>query len=204
MKKKKLLIVVAPVSASIVIAGIIIGLHNNIMMGTYVNSIVSNEMKVYKENISSLNREKERINGEIAQADEFLKTNEDLVSEVESLNDSLTSYNNDISAAKKKNENLKTQISDKKNYLEKLSELKTETVGDAKKLSEGEYKCPAQLDAGRYKAEGSGKIYLYNIAHTLKENLNLATIDTHSYTFEIASGESLRVEGDVKLTNINN
>lgn len=201
-KKRFILTVVLPVCISLLIGILIIVLNNNFILNSRAIAIVASEKSNFNSQISELKKERDKLEGEIADYDKTLADNSLLTEEVEALKSELEHYVSDVDAAKARSEKLKVQITEKKTYLDSLSKIESETEGDSLKLSDGEYKCPSELPSGRYKAEGTGKLYRYSISNSLTLKEDLSTIDTHSYTFDLEAGETIKIEGTLTLTEL--
>lgn len=203
-KKKFLLTVVLPVCLSIIAGLLIIILNYNNVLGTRARAVVSNEKAQLNEEISQLSAEKDSLTAQISSYDETLSANASEVQEIDTLSNELQTYTTDIENMKSRITEIDSQISEKSIYLSGLDTLPKESEGEKITLSKGEYKCPADIKAGRYRAEGSGIIYIYSIANSLTAKEDLSTIDTHSYTFDIKSGESIKIDDSVTLTEVTN
>ena len=111
-------------------------------------------------------------------------------------------YGTSESELRKKIAEAEKKISEKTEYLSSITDIPVEVQGEKKTLKSGEYKSPSQIKAGRYTAEGNGTIYLYTISNSLRLKENLSLINSHSYTFEITSGETLKIDGTVSITEL--
>lgn len=204
MTKKQLIItVILPVLISIIIGVVIILFHNEIGIASIAHSVVSTEKRNMSDELSHFQKEKAELLNKQSEYDKVINENSTLISEVDTLKKELENYETDISNAKERNSELDTQLQSKRLYLDNLSKIGNQTEGEQKKLKTGEYKCPSEIESARYKAEGTGKIYVYTIANSLKDNVDLSVIDSHSYTFDLSSGEKIKIDGEVNLTKIN-
>lgn len=204
MTRKKIILTIAlPVALSIAAGCTILAFHNSIGIKSNAYSLVAKEKSDMSSAISSLNEEKKQLEEDQSEYDKILNDNYTLINEVDSLYDQVELYNTDIENAKSQNEELNSQLESKQAYLDSLEQIPESSEGNKVKLKEGEHKCPSDIKAGRYKAEGTGKLYLYNIAGSLKTGVkDLSTIDSNTFTFDIASGEKIKVEGDISITEI--
>lgn len=200
--KKFLLTTVLPVALSIVVGILIIAINNNFILKSKARTIVMSEKKEFTANINSLKSEEKELTKASAAYDEILAQNTFLIEEVETLKSTHDGYVADIESAKSTIAELDTIIADKQAYYDSLSGIEQETEGDSISLRTGDYKCPSSIKPGRYTAEGTGKIYFYTIANTLKDKIDLSVTDTHSYTFDITSGESIKIDGSLTLTKV--
>ncbi len=198
--KKFYLTTVLPILLSVVAAVVIVLLNSSSILHTRAATRVANEKGAMRAGISDMKNEQKELRREEAEYDKVIEDNQKLIGEVESLRQELESYNTDINRGAEKNSGLDASLADKQTYLDSLNDIQPETEGGTRKLKEGTYKSPADLPAGKYRAEGSGKLYLKDISNRQKDKADLATTDTHSYVFEIAEGESIKTEGDITLT----
>lgn len=198
---KSFYITMIPIIVSVVIGVLLLVFHNSIGTGSKAALMVAKEKSDMNSQLSELNSQIDDLNLEIAGYNQTINANSTLINEVTSLNNELDSYNADLENAKQKNSELNSQIAEKQEYLDNLSSIGSESgEGDSRELKDGEYKCPADLKSGRYRAEGEGTLYVYNIANDLTVRENLSTIDSHSYEFELSSGEKIKIEGTLTLT----
>ncbi len=194
-------ITMIPIIVSVVIGVLLLVFHNSIGTSSKAALMVAGEKNDMNSQISELNSQIDDLNVEIAGYNQIINANSTLINEVTSLNSELDSYNADLENARQRNSELNSQLTEKQEYLDNLSSIGTDSAeGEARELKDGEYKCPADLKSGRYRAEGEGTIYVYNIANSLTVRENLSTIDSHSYEFEISSGEKIKIEGEVSIT----
>ena len=202
-RKKFILTIALPVALSIAAAGCILYFHNSIGIKSNAYSLVASEKSDMSSSISELKNEKTELTDEQSGYDKTIQENYTLINEVDSLYSQLEGYETDIQNAQALSTELDSQLESKKAYLDGLEQIPEESEGKTITLKEGEHKCPSDIKAARYKAEGTGKLYIYNIAGSLKTSVkDLSTMDSHSYTFEISSGEKIKTEGDITLTEI--
>lgn len=203
MKNKKFLLTSAlPVALSLLIGIPIITVTNDFILKSKASSIVAAEKKDYSSEIKSLESEKKALEAKSEEYDTALKENTAHLEEIEALKSSLEAYTSDLQKATETIAGLDKSIADKQAYLGSLSDLQTAAETETVKLKSGDYKCPSDLKEGRYTAEGSGKLYFYTIANTLKDIVDLSVTDSHSYTFDIVSGESIKAESEITLTRL--
>lgn len=197
------LITMLPILISVVIGVVLLLFHDSIGTGSKAALIVAAERNDMSSQISSMNAEIDSLNSDIEGYNKIIDENSTLINEVNSLNSELESYNTDLENARQHNTELKSQVESKQNYLNELNDMEdTGSEGTARTLQEGEYKCPADIEKGRYRAEGDATIYIYNIANSLTVREDLSTNDSGSYEFDLDSGEKLKVDGEITLTPI--
>ncbi|MGN0163848.1 MAG: coiled-coil domain-containing protein [Candidatus Ornithomonoglobus sp.] len=194
-RKKFILTIVVPVAVSIIIGIIIIIFSNSFIIPSKVRVAADSEKSRLGAETAELQKQKEELEKQIEAYDNEISKCESLLTEIQKRQDTLEDYESELEETKEKIAGLDKQIEEKNNILNALSDVKEETEGESKELDEGEYKCPADIAAGRYTIEGDAKIYLYSLANTLSKKEDLSTLDTHSFKLEITSGESLKVEG---------
>lgn len=204
MQKKQFMLTVAlPVLLSILIGIVIILLNRSYILESRAKAQIASERSRYSEEIDKLKKEQASLNSETEKYDKTLEENKQLVAEIDTLTNELNSYTTDVEDAAARQTSLDEQITEKKNYLSGLDSISEETEGTSRTLKEGEYKCPGDLPAGRYKAEGEATIYLYDISpSSLRDKQDLSTVDSHTYTFTLQSGDTFKTDGEVKLTDM--
>lgn len=202
--KNFILTVILPIFVSIVIGIIVIVLNSQSVLKTQASAVVANEKRAMNSAMSGLKEEKKRLEKEAAQYDKTLEDNRLLLDEVNALTAELNDYTTAIEKAKETSVSLDTAISEKTAYNESLSAMSGNNTGGTKSYTNVKLKSPSDLKPGRYKAEGKGTLMLYTIAGTLQDKQNLALLDTQTYTFDIASGQSLKIEGTLSITEIIN
>ena len=113
-------------------------------------------------------------------------------------------YNKSIEHAKQTIAELDTSIAQKTEHMESLQSLASNIAGKTKVYKDTKLNIPLDMKSGRYKAEGTGTLMIYSISGTALSDkvTDLSLIDTHSYTFDIESGQSIVIKGTVSLTEI--
>lgn len=200
--KNFLLTVILPVIISLIIGILIIVLNNQSVLNTRALTQVLGEKNAMNSAISSLSQEKKELLYTQADYEKQIEDNRLLFEEIQALTTELNSYTESIDSAKSTIAELDKTITDKKKYNESLDSLSKETQSGTKSYKNTKLNVPQNIAAGRYKAQGTGTILIYTIAGTLEEKQNLSVLDSHSYTFNITSGQSIKIEGTVSLTRI--
>ncbi|MGN1115926.1 MAG: hypothetical protein ACI4TH_05115 [Candidatus Ornithomonoglobus sp.] len=194
-RRKFILTVAVPVILSMIIGAVIIIFSNKFIMPSKARAAAAAEKSNLVTEAAELQKQKEALEKQIADYDTKLSDQEGLITEMKKRQETLADYESELEETDAKIAEIDKLIEEKNNILNSLSDIAKETEGKATELKEGEYKCPSDIDAGRYLIEGDAKIYLYSIANTLSKKEDLSTLDTHSFKLEITSGETLKVEG---------
>lgn len=200
--KKFFLTVILPVFVSIVVGIIIVALNSNALLKTQATAVVSGEKNKFAAEMSKLKSEKKELSQTAAKYDKMLEENQLLLEEINALTAELNDYTTAIEKAKETITSLDTSITEKTSYNDSLSSLSADTDGSSKSYKDTKLNIPTDLKAGRYRADGEGKLMIYTIAGTLQDKQDLSLLDTHSYTFDISSGQSVKIEGALSLTEI--
>ena len=195
--------VIIPVFISIIVGIAIVVLNSSSILKTQASAVVASEKKQFKAEMTELKKEKKELNSEAGEYDKTLEENRLLLEEINSLTAELNDYTTSIESAKETIASLDNSIAEKTAYNESLSSLSGNEAGSTKSYTNKKLNVPSDLKAGRYKAEGTGTVMIYTIAGTLQDRQNLSLVDTHSYTFVVTSGQSLKIEGTISLTEIN-
>lgn len=191
---------IVPICLSVIAGILVVALNSRSILHTRAASIVEYEKSEMRDKISELKDEKKELEQKEAEYTKEISKNELLRSEIDALKENIKGYDSDIARASEKNAELDKALNEKQAYLEGLSDIAPVGPGGKYTLKDDDYKCPSDIPAGKYIAKGSGKLYLKDISNRRKDKADLSTIESNTYTFEIASGESLTVEGSVELT----
>ena len=200
--KNFLLTVILPIFISIIIGVIVIVLNSENILHTQSSAVIVSEKKQMSDNMSDLKVKKKELMRKAAEYDKTLEDNQILIDEIKALTDELNDYTENIESAKTTITELDSAIADKTAYNESLTSVSGGEIGKSKSYTNIKLQIPSDLKAGRYKAEGKGTLLIYTIAGSLREKQNLSLLDTHSYTFDIASGEAIKIEGTLSITEI--
>ena len=200
--KNFLLTVILPIFISIIIGVIVIVLNSENILHTQSSAVIASEKKQMSDNMSDLKVEKKELMRKAAEYDKTLEDNQILIDEIKALTDELNDYTENIESAQTTITELDSAIADKTAYNESLASVSGGEIGKSKSYTNIKLQIPSDLKAGRYKAEGKGTLLIYTIAGSLREKQNLSLLDTHSYTFDIASGEAIKIEGTLSITEI--
>lgn len=202
--KNFLLTVILPIPISICIGIVIILLNSHSVLNTRATAAVMSEKKTFNAEIGNMKKEKEDLQYKAAEYDKTIEDNRILLDEINTLTDTLNEYTTSIENAQATIASLDTAITEKTAYNESLNGVTADTPGTSKSYSDTKLSSPADISAGCYKAEGNGTILIYSIAGTLEDKQDLSVIDSHSYTFNLTSGQAIKIEGTVSITEIIN
>lgn len=200
--KNFLLTFFLPIGISLIIGVVIISLNSQSILNTKATAQIISEKNEMNSGISTLSAEKKDLLYTEADYNRQIEDNRLLFDEIQALTTELNSYIESIDAANQTIARLDKTIAEKKAYNESLNSLSPQTQTGTKKYSNIKLNIPQDLAAGRYKAEGTGTLLIYTIASTLEEKQNLSVLDSHSYTFNLSSGQSIKIEGTLSLTKI--
>lgn len=200
--KNFLLTVILPIFISIIAGIVIIVLNSKSILLTRATASVEAEKRAMTHEISELNSEKDELTAISAEYDKTLEENKFLLGEVTRLTEDLANCITEIENAGLIIKELDTAIETKTAFNNSLEGVTASKPGDTLKFTNKKLNIPTDLKAGRYKAEGTGTLMIYTIAGTLQDKKNLSLTDTNTYTFDIASGQSLKIEGTLSITQI--
>lgn len=200
--KNFLLTVILPIFISIIAGIVIIVLNSKSILLTRATASVEAEKRAMTHEMSELNSEKDELTAISAEYDKTLEENKFLLGEVIRLTEDLANCITEIENAGLIIKELDTAIETKTAFNNSLEGVTASKPGDTLKFTNKKLNIPTDLKAGRYKAEGTGTLMIYTIAGTLQDKKNLSLTDTNTYTFDIASGQSLKIEGTLSITQI--
>lgn len=201
--KNFILTVILPVVISIIIGTVVILLNSTSILNTRAATVVLKEKQEMTNSINDLQKRKKELTYTQADLDKKLEDNRILFDEVTTLEAELKGYTEDAEAAKITIAELDKTIAEKTQYNNNLNNITSQSAGTTKKYTNIKLNVPADIPASRYKAEGTGKILIYTIAGTLADKQDLSLLDSHSYSFNISSGQYIKIEGTLSLTSIN-
>lgn len=204
ISKKIFLAATIPLVIAVAAGSAIIICHNSFGNETYCLSLVANEKNEMQNSIDELVSKRKQLLSDNDKYDILINENGLKTSEIDSLIEEYDSYTLKLDELKENETSLDDQIITKKSYIEQLDQISVPVTGEKKTFSAGEYKCPSQIPAGRYMIEGSGYFYIYSIANTASLKENLSTIDTHSFVFDIAEGESIKLTEECSISSVEN
>lgn len=202
--KNFILTIILPIIISIFIGIIIIVLNSNSILNTRAVAIIAQEKEQLSNDFTTLQKQKKDLEYTAADLDKKLEDNRILLEEITALNTELDGYNESITSANETIAELDKAIQGKTKYNDSLNNLDSQVSGTTKKYTNIKLNVPSDINAGRYKAEGTGKLYIYTIAGTLEDKQDLSILDSHSYSFNINSGQYIKIEGALSLTEILN
>lgn len=200
--KNFLLTVILPIFISIIAGIVIIVLNSKSILLTRATASVEAEKRAMTHEMSELNSEKDELTAISAEYDKTLEENKFLLGEVTRLTEDLANCITEIENAGLIIKELDIAIETKTAFNNSLEGVTASKPGDTLKFTNKKLNIPTDLKAGRYKAEGTGTLMIYTIAGTLQDKKNLSLTDTNTYTFDIASGQSLKIEGTLSITQI--
>ena len=200
--KNFLLSVILPIFISILAGIVIIILNSKSVLLTRATASVEAEKRTMTREMSELKSEKDDLTAISAGYDKTLEENKILVSEVTRLTEDLANCISEIENAGLTIKELDSAIETKTAFTNSLDGIVASKPGDTVKFTNKKLNIPTDLKAGRYKAEGAGTLMIYTIAGTLQDKKDLSLTDTNTYTFDISSGQSLKIEGTLSITQI--
>ncbi len=200
--KKFILTAVLPIIISIILGIIIIAVNSNMIINMRAKATISNEKEQMEKDINSFEDQKISLQYTAANLDKKIEDDRILLEEILALEKELENYNNDIADANTTITQLDNSIAEKTKYNENLDKLSNQSVTSEKTYTDVKLNVPNDISSGRYTATGTGKLFIYTIANTLQEKQDLSLLDSHSYTFNISSGQYIKIEGTITLTNI--
>ena len=123
--------------------------------------------------------------------------------EVEAHEEQLAELSAQIAAARASIEDLDEQIAQKEEQAQQVDSISAGTVGRAKTLKKGSYKCPDDFAEGSYKISGeSGSILVYDSSKKLRLSQTLSMLDNNEFTIQLKEKESFEVTSDVTIQTV--
>lgn len=200
--KNFILTVILPIFISILIGIIIIILNSQSILHTRATAVIASEKSSMNSSMSDMKKEKTNLLKKAAEYDKILEDNKLLLDEINSLTNELADYTESINNSNQTIKDLDTAIADKTAYNESLNSITQSTKGEKKSYTNKTLTVPLDISAGRYIAEGQGTLMIYTGTKLNDKAHDLSLTDTHSYTFDVKSGQSVKIVGTLSLTKI--
>ena len=126
------------------------------------------------------------------------------------LNTKIAERTGEITAMKTETETAKKSIEETKSKTEAASKTLNSlnagmnlSRGKSVEVGPGGLRCPDTIGAGRYIAEGDGVLTIIAVNGAARVSEDLLTIDTGTYTFDLADGERVKTNnGNITLTEL--
>ena len=200
MRKKVFYLTIAlPVFLALIAGIVIVVLNSKSILHTRAEARVYEERNAMNSEMNSMREEQKILKRDEAKYDKIIDDNRSIINNVDALKSQIAQYDTDLENANARNAELDNSILENQAYLDSLNSIRETSDGEELVFKDCDAKSPDKIPPGKYRAEGSGILILKNIANMQKDRIDLSTIDTHSYVFEIASGESIKVKGEIKL-----
>lgn len=161
------------------------------------------------------------MTAELASENEQLKTRRDILKNdvgsktddtpyKDELNTKIAERTGEITAMKTETETAKKSIEETKSKTEAASKTLNAlnagmnlSRGKSVEVGTGGLQCPDAIGAGRYIAEGDGVLTIIAANGAARVSEDLLTIDTGTYTFDLAEGERVKTNnGSITLTEL--
>lgn len=200
---KKNIIIIA------VIAVVILILAVSSVFFTYGHAVKSQAKNNFQNELSSLETENYKLEKKrselkdyVSETESDIETKYEIGLEAEEYTSKLEAVKQEAEAAEQTLAELEASIEKKQEYLKQADSIKPLTEGNIISVTAETLECPSDISPGRYIAEGSGNLLIYTSANKLRISEILTSIDTNSFTFDIESGESVKVTDSVIFTEL--
>lgn len=200
---KKNIIIIA------VIAVVILILAVSSVFFTYGHAVKSQAKNNFQNELSSLETENYKLEKKrselkdyVSETESDIETKYEIGLEAEEYTSKLDAVKQEAEAAEQTLAELEASIEKKQEYLKQADSIKPLTEGNIISVTAETLECPSDISPGRYIAEGSGNLLIYTSANKLRISEVLTSIDTNSFTFDIESGESVKVTDSVIFTEL--
>lgn len=159
---------------------------------------VGNEIRTYAKENAEIEKKQEKIRNDIFELDSKIREKSGTADYAASLDETKRL----LDEAKQTDAALDAEIEKKREYLKNSKNISALKRGRTVSVSDETLRCPSQIEAGRYIAEGDGYLLVYSSSNSLRLSEDLKKLDTNSYTFDLAEGESMRVSGSASVTEL--
>lgn len=199
--KRKIIIIAAAVVvvAAAVAAGF--GAHT-LGISRTANAEFKREYNELIEANEELNKRKDALRDEISAIERDIESKSEISEEAQEYADRLNEIKAEVERANRTLTEQDETIKKKNEYIEKSDGIKILSRGRSVSLSDKTLKCPDDIAAGRYIAEGRGNLLIYNTENKLRISEDISSIDTNSFTFDIEEDESVKATETLTLTTL--
>ena len=184
-------IILAAVTAGLSFAAYHFGKVYNIH--SQASMLLNREISELNTQYNNINSQKQMLENQKKDLQSQISDKSYINKEIETSVKQTDKLTKDIQEAKNKIAVLDTQIAEKKNTLLKIEAIASAASGKRLTLKEGTYECPGNIAPGRYTISGKNTLLIYNSSNSLKISENLSRLDDNSFTFNIESGEKIRI-----------
>lgn len=204
MKVDKKHIIIIAAAAVIVILAVSAGFfaHSHATKSQAKNNF-KNELSALETENYKLEKKRSELKDSVSETESDIEAKNEIGLEAEEYINKLEATRQEVEAANQTLSNLETSIEKKQEYLKQADSIKPPVEGNILSVMSETLDCPSDISPGRYIAEGSGNLLIYNSSNKLRISENLTNIDTNSFTFDIESGESIKVTDSVTFTELN-
>ncbi len=200
MKKKGLITVVA---VFVLAASVAAGYFTHGCWASFeARAAFKNELNDMKEENKQLEKEKRELKNSVSETERNIESKNEIAVEAEEYQTQLDALESELGEANRMLTEMDESIRKKKEYIGQADKIKNQKRGRSFTAYNKTLECDDDIQSGRYIAEGSGNLLIYNSSGTLRISENLSTIDTNSFTFDIADGESVKVTDSVTFTTL--
>ncbi len=201
-KKRVFFMVTGIITLALTAAAMLCGLnmHKNYLASKDISSARS---KLVEEN-KRLENQRDILKKDVGAKTDDTDRKEALNKEITDLTGEIETMKKDIEEAKKTLSEAKSRTIETRKTLDTLQSGMNMTRGSSKQIDNGgSLSCPAAIEPGRYVAEGGGIVTVTAATGSARVSEDLLSIDTGSYTFDLAAGESVSADsGAITLTEL--
>lgn len=200
---KKIKILIISVSAATLILAVAAGFFaHSYATKSSANERFENELSTLNADNYKLEKKRSDLKDSVSEIETDIENKNEIGFEAQEYSNQLEAIKQELETSNETFTELNDSIEKKQEYIEKADSIKTLVEGDTFSITSETLDCSADISAGRYIARGSGNLLIYNSSDKLRISENLSTIDTNSFTFDITSGESVKVTETVTLTEL--
>ena len=173
----------------------------------HISSLASADVATETANIMAANEQlKTRRNilaGNVESKTDDTERKDALNKEIAEMTGEIATMKTDLSAAEKATKELKNRAAVLNKTLTALNSGMNLKKGKSLSVGERGLQCPVSINPGRYIATGDGIVTIIAATGSARVSEDLLTIDTGSYTFDLADGEGVEADsGNVTLTEL--
>ena len=201
-KKKLLFIYIAPVlTLALTVSAMMFGVNMHVS-GLASLDVAEMTSEVVSEN-ELLNTRRSILQSEVGSKTDDTDRKNELNKQITEITGEISTMKTDITAAEKSAAELKSKTAAVQKTLTDLKNGMNPKKGRSTEVGESGVMCPYDISIGRYIATGDGILTIIAATGSARVSEDLLSIDTGSYTFDLADGEIVEATGgSVTLTEL--
>ena len=200
-KKRLFFFITGALTLALTVCAVIFGINCHIR-GLALADVTAETARITSEN-ELLTTRRDILQSDVGSKTDDTERKDALNSEIAEKTGEIATMKSNIAAAQKATQRLSIRTAELNNSLTALNKGMNLKKGQSFQVGEMGLRCPTAINSGRYIATGDGIITIIAANGSARVSEDLLSIDTGSYTFDLAEGEYVEADsGNVTLTEL--